>query len=281
MTRETLQIVEGNRNLSRRARSLLLAGCTSVLFASCAVDDRSLLSERVSAGGGSAGRSTSTAGDGGETTAQAGVASGGSGEAPGSAGSAGAAAGGDTGVDPAECPDLDQNSVPDCTETLLENTTFDKGASSWLPEDNVTQTWAEDDADERPGSGSLAIVNYNFADIPNFSIGGSKQCVPIADGGWYLFQANVLIATGQGSKGSGGFTVQFFESGDCSGKLMPNFGGTSQLVDEQGAWLPLRFQTESPSNAGSMSVEVVVVKGFKESALTVLFDNVLVKRLEQ
>ena len=253
-------------------------GMLVLLVASCSLDDRTLSAREPSNDPGRAGTSNQ-GGTGGKGTDTGGGApvSGSAGEHEGQ-GSSGE--GGQSPLDPGQCPDSDENSVPDCQETVVANSTFDQSTADWLAEDNVSQAWYEDDADTRAGSGSLAVVNFNLADIPNLSIGGSKQCVSVSGGGRYLYQMQVLIAKGQGSKGSAGFNVQFYEAADCSGKKLENFGGTSPQLETQGAWLPLEFEAEAPINAASMLVQLVVIKAFKEGSLRVLFDNVLVKPKE-
>ena len=180
------------------------------------------------------------------------------------------------------CPDLDQNSVPDCQESLVQDPSFDSDGgdgsmaiAAWANEANATKAWQDTDADARTKSGSLAVKNINVVSIDGLTMAGAKQCVKVTGGTTYELYAKTFVSSGQAGAPAGGFNINFFAAADCSGDVLT--GKTSNLPDATDSWSVLHAEAQAFSNARSMLVRLVAVKEFKVDPVTVLFDDVLVK----
>ena len=114
------------RQLVSRSRALTAAfGILISSAASCGVDDRNLTAKEPSNEAGRAGSAGTPGGSGGKGVGGSSI----SGDAGERSGSAGSGEGGQAPVDPGQCPDRDENSVPDCEETVVTNSTFDQNTS--------------------------------------------------------------------------------------------------------------------------------------------------------
>jgi hypothetical protein len=228
-------------------------------------DDAGGTGGAASAAGGSGGVAGSTlaAGSGGQ------VSSGTSGSGAGNAGAAG------TGGASFGCGDIDQDTVDDCAETLVQNSRFDSDGSYWLVEPLATEIWDPRNARAGMGSGSLLISNLAPVDpAPGAFMVGGHQCVQVSAAATYEFALRVLIPDGQGA-GEAGVNVQIFGADNCAGSFLE--ADTVATTSDVGAWQVVQAELTVPSGARSMWVRLVVSKPFSQTALDALFDDVLVR----
>jgi hypothetical protein len=213
-------------------------------------------------------------GGGGQSgTAGVGGNSGSGGNAGGNGGASGTG-GATSAAGATTCPDLDQDSIPDCQESLLKNPAFDVDDSSWLAEPDVVQTWLAMDAHGRVGSGSLSVENTLVLASNGLVFRGSGDCVTISAGQTYRLMAEVLLQSGQDPSGSGAINVTFHETQYCSGDTIS--AATSNLATTFDDWNVLSCTATAPASALSMNVRLVVLKSFAANPVTALFDDVLV-----
>ena len=275
-----------------------------VALAGCPLDERTLdpIPTTTDSGGsgsggsagadgsdtGSGGSSTASAGGASSTSAQSATSSGGS-DAGGasSAGGSGPTAGGANSTDngsttmgeggggnEAGCPDLDGNSVADCDETLVANGSFDANLNDWHEEDNALGSWVEEDGLEHDDSGSATITNRTFyEDRDGQVMRGLWQCIPAAAGARYQLLTQVRI-TGEVGQGWGGINVWFYDESDCTGA---NVTASTPLLGTTTGWSLTEAQVQASETAQSMLVRLVVNKPFSSPAITVDFDNVLIR----
>jgi len=176
------------------------------------------------------------------------------------------------------CPDLDQNGVMDCRESLLANPDFAVGATGWTAEFGVSQAAPGNAVTGTPASGAIAISNTNQSNTAGSSMAGSAQCVPARPDVSYALFAEVLIPVDQNPMTLAGAGLQSFLSPDCSGA--PNSVVTPSLVAvtaSAGNWQEVHAMLPTPAGTASISVRLVVVKPFVQDVTQALFDNVLLK----
>jgi hypothetical protein len=159
--------------------------------------------------------------------------------------------------------------------SLLRNGGFDTATDlrGWKPELLATAVWDGRDAAGNPASGSLAVTNGNTAEAVGSSEAGARRCL-IVPGGEYRIGADVLIAEGR-SDGLAGLSFSFFPSTNCAGAA--SGPPTESLIGGAGAWMRVQVAAAPPPGANSMLVRGVALKPFRQPALTVLFDNVIVQ----
>jgi len=236
---------------------------------------------------GGAGGSTSSSGGGGGTGPDTATSSGGS-DAGGSSsvGGTGNGAGGATGTagptttgeggaagDPG-CPDLDDNNVADCDETLVENASFDANLNGWHEETNALANWERDDALDHDASGSATITNRTvYEDREGQVMRGLWQCIPSSAGTAYRMLTQVRI-TGAEGQGWGGLNLWFYDGADCTGTVVT---ASTPLLGTTTGWSLTEAQVQASETAQSMLVRLVVNKPFSSPAITVDFDNVLIR----
>jgi hypothetical protein len=199
----------------------------------------------------------------------------GSGSSDGAAGS-GASGGGGRGG--GACPDLDADGVPDCTETLVQNSRFDSATTGWTAEPGSSASWTSQDAGGNPSSGAIAVVNgdTNAADAPyGTTSAGAFQCLTVTPGACYQVDAQISIPSGQASVAAG-FVLDQHTTGDCSQPPVTTF--ISPQISSTGAWRTIAgTTTRILLGVGSVAVRLVAVKPLGQSSAEALFDNVLVR----
>ncbi len=220
--------------------------------------------KKSTGGGGSA----NTAGVAGSA---AGNATGGSatGGSVGNTGSAGAAVS-------FPCGDLNQDSVDDCAQTLVQNSRFDSAINGWEAEPSMSQAWDASNATGKPGSGSVKVSNTaDTVSVVGTLAAGSHQCVSVTPTTNYDFAARVMLAAGETS-GQAGVNAWLFDDEACQGNLvtgnMPIIGGVA------GSWTVLTGRVWIPGGVHSMWVRLVAIKPFAQPSLSVLIDDVLVAK---
>lgn len=248
----------------------------SVQALGCA-EDASCAGSSVGTGGvisGSGGRSAAT---GGRSQAQGGalVNRGGEGGVAGAAG-----AGGDGSVVGIACPDLDQNTVPDCDETVVENATFNLDVEGWRVEPNAVGSWSFINAQAGEKSGSILVesnVPANSSSGDAFVYTGVTQCLPLNGlaGEHQIFAQ--MFSEGEAVTAYGSVVGRLFTTADCSGSPVsvtpsPNQGNTSN-------WFPMQTALfTADAKAKSLMVELRVGKlATRTGSVSLRFDNVLVR----
>jgi hypothetical protein len=277
---------------------------TTIGFAACSVDDRQLDGLKVTiiptAGHANGGEGGSTAGSaqsgsagvapgggaGGNTDGVgggSGVDSGGTGatnvaggtDSSGGTGGAQSASGGSAGAgEPGRCPDLDDNGVLDCDETILKNPAFDKDVASWSNDVDMDLAWEDEDATGQDASGALAATSDFHLDQDGSKLLGARQCFPVAPARVYEFGAQIFVPEDAGETRA---TLQLlvYDGPSCSGEIVHN-KMSSDLVGASSDWQPARLTYLTPTSAKSINLRLISIKLFREDPVTVLFDNVLV-----
>jgi len=176
------------------------------------------------------------------------------------------------------CPDLDQNTVLDCTETLVTNPGFDADVKGWSPEASGAISWDSLDARGSNSSGSIRVENRGTASGPDTGLiyTGATQCVKVQPDHAYVIFAQ-MYSRGPGPTPIYGSVVgRVFASTDCSGT--PLHIETSAIQGTFDSWLTLQATVPAVTSAGSMLVELSVGKPTSVTGSAALnFDNVLVR----
>jgi hypothetical protein len=175
------------------------------------------------------------------------------------------------------CPDLDQNTVLDCTETLVSNPGFDVDIKGWSPEASAAISWESLDALGSNTSGSIRVENRGVASGPDTGLiyTGATQCVKVQPDHAYVIFAQ-MYARGPMINAYGSVVGRVFSSTDCSGT--PLQVETSAIEGTLDLWLTLQVTVPAVTSAGSMLVELSVGKPTSVTGSAVLnFDNVLVR----
>ena len=233
--------------------------------------------------GSNAGAASSSAGAAGEAGASmedagaagaAGSESGGSGH--GGAGGSTATGGGHAGGSATACGDLNQDSIDDCQQSLVQNAQFDSAVTGWDSEPSTTAVWDPTDGAGKPGSGSIRVSNSSaMVQAPGVTVNGSRQCIPVTPTGTYYFAARVMLPAGQ-SDGQGAVNVWFYDDDQCRGNLVT--GATPILGGKAGEWQTLRSNLWVPGGVHSMFVRLVAIKPFVTPSVSVLIDDVLIAK---
>jgi hypothetical protein len=174
------------------------------------------------------------------------------------------------------CGDLNNDSIDDCSQTLVQNSRFDATASGWDAEPSLTAIWSANDASGKANSGSLLLTNSApIVQATGSIMIGAHQCIAAIPDTNYDIAAHVLLAAGQ-TAGAGGINVWLFDDGACQGNVVaadtPISGGRA------GQWIALSGTLWVPGGVYSMSVRLVAIKPFALAALNVSLDDVLVAK---
>jgi hypothetical protein len=247
-------------NLLRRRIVRVAIGASSLLIG-CSIDDRTLTTApppHLGAGG-------KTSSDGGSPSY--------------SAGSAG------TSPQDHDIPVCvyDGDEQDDDCNSLVDNAGFATGTTPWEPSPGALRNWAELDATDLDGSGSIRVLNFLHGTTEGVAPGAAEQCVSTDANATYDLAGDVYIPEGQGAglyektyTGQAGLGLFFFESPDCTGNSIGNFD--SELVSDVGSWLHLEASTKAPPLTRSMFVRLNTLMPFREYKFEAHFDNVLVRQ---
>ena len=258
-----------------RARPLL-AALVVVLAPSCALDDERTLHAAEPSGDAGAGgdEALTSSGSGGASATNETAAS----DTAGTSNDAGdTSTTTTTGSLPASrCPDLNENEIPDCDETLVGNATFDAGTENWEAETRAAIRWqASDAADSESASGAL-VVTHDGAGAPDqLTMAGSFQCIPVQGNASYRFLAQSFVPAAEEGAGSA-ISALFYGSSDCSGSSLRVMNSAVQSSTD--SWRVLHTGGVAPELARSARVRLVAIKAEADAAVEVRFDNVLVFR---
>jgi hypothetical protein len=290
-------------------RSFVLTALGALLLPGCPVDDRTLKPIVVSigvgggageasdagaageeaggagdsrAGGGNAaeggesgagtGGSAATGGNGGTSGTGGAGATGGSGAVGG--GGCGDALDGDAGCGggpPFRCPDVDDNDVPDCDETIADNASFDNDASGWIADVGAKSTWDDTDAHGVAESGALGLSLETVEEQDGTILLGARQCFPVTGATAFYFGVEMSIPD---AELRAGIQLLVYEDPLCSGDWIDI--KTSPFT-EGAAWSVARLTYFTPTTAKSVAMRLVAQKPFRASPSEVLFDNALVR----
>lgn len=250
-----------SRQLSRR----LLPGALVVAAWGCEMDDHRTL--HPAEPGGEAGAEADTltsSGSGGTTAATSQTAT----------SSASTAASSTTGnLVENRCPDLNENEVPDCDETLAGNASFDGDTENWEAEAPAEIHWEEVAPDAT--SGVLVVTHAGTDAGAQPTMAGSFQCITVHAQSRYRFLAESFIPEGQAGALSG-ISALFYASSDCSGRHLGAVN--SPLQSAEGSWRVVHGSGLAPAHSRSLKLRLVVVKDEQAAAVGVRFDNVLMIR---
>ena len=254
--------------------------CFALTFG-CSVDDRALSEALAGAGTNGGIDADAEVGGAGGRAIQGGSGSGGASAGASATDEAGAA--GEAGATMIAAPVIcsDAQPTPGCLKSLAVNATFDTDTAHWTADPGNTESWSQQDADQQPASGSLAVLNATVTTDNGSVVAGAGQCVPVVAGSIYDISANVFISSAQGSSGVGGFYASLYPTTDCSGPALSYFG-QSTLSDATDVWSSANMVVDTTpqnlSTAQTMSLRLIAQKMFSVAPLTVLFDNVLVQK---
>lgn len=240
------------------------AGSEEFAGASGSAGDESALGQAGKSGGAGSGAT----GSGGASHSNTGGTAGDHADEGGAenAGSAGAAF-----IGP--CGDMDGNSVDDCSETLIQNSTFDSNVDHW-----AAGEWNASNgrpAKSKP-SGSLLVLN----DLPvvadtGFNLEAAEQCLQVTGNLTYEVAARVKIPAGQGG-GLGMINLLIFANDECKGTFVT--GLTPAITQAIDTWTVIASEFKMPTAARSMIVRLAASKPLVQPKLQVLFDDILVKQ---
>ncbi|HYQ17317.1 MAG TPA: hypothetical protein VEQ58_16205 [Polyangiaceae bacterium] len=265
-------------------RSAIVGLVSSLALVGCPVDDRELI-----ASGGSSGRAGEAPQSGsGGTGGRAG--SGGSGGSPDSSatdggdggrtdpGVNGGQAGEDGGTQPyppliGGCVDLDQDGVPDCSQSVVQNSSFKLDSASWAALFGATLSWSDANAYDDLPSGVAKVAAFGAIEQDGLASAAAVQCVPISSGTKLAIFASLYIPSGQG-EGLGGITLFLYDKADCMGSIKDSFDNSIVSTD---SWTTLSGSHVVADGVSSMQVRLTVTKPYRSASFEVRFDNVLVK----
>lgn len=152
---------------------------------------------------------------------------------------------------------------------LIGNGTFDDAGSYLTGWVNVgsNESWAADDADGTPDSGSVEIANTGNDDSTEFVY----ACVPIQGAASYQYGARHEILSGQMASGEARVVLFFDSDAHC---LVDIFAvqTTSNAI---GAWTSMQSEALSPPNAVAAHLLLLVYKMSGDTAndLRIRFDD--------
>jgi hypothetical protein len=169
------------------------------------------------------------------------------------------------------------NGVLDCDETLAINPDFDSDVLPWIGETGIVLDMHETDAHGVTGSGALSVENQTDVDQSGSSLLAARQCVPILGGAVYNFAVEVSVPA-ESTNAQGGLILFFYDGAACTGNLTDspitsNFVSVSEWTVAQKTYL-------TPASTESVMVRLVSQKMFRDPPRKVLYDNVLVRKVE-
>jgi hypothetical protein len=238
----------------RRSCALVTAHATVALAfvtSACSVDHRHLHAGQTTAGASSSDR-------GGDAGAQA---------EPSGGGQGGTTASGDL-VD--GCADLDTDGVGDCKTTLLTNSSFMTDTSDWLADDEVALSWDPINALSDAPSGSARLEG-------RVARSRAQQCVTVHGRLLAIAYANAFVSASADDVefGQAELEVSFFLNSDCAGEPAGFF--ETPTTTAINTWSVVQAGSVAVDGTGSISVALVGLKPTTSSAVTVFFDNVMLK----
>ena len=174
------------------------------------------------------------------------------------------------------CADLDTDGVADCTVTLVENPTFASDVESWAAVETATLAWDGQNALSDTPSGCALLTATGASDIDGSVLFRASQCVAVPANHVVIAYANARIAEGATAEDAAQaeLEVSFFDGEDCSGEPNGHFFTPPAAAD---AWVTIQAGGLSGPGTTSASIALVGIKPYRADALSVCFDNVMVK----
>jgi hypothetical protein len=174
------------------------------------------------------------------------------------------------------CADLDTDSIPDCTVTLVKNPTFKSDVETWTPVDAAQLSWDPRNALGDTPSGCALVSATGKSDLDGSVLYRATQCVPVPAKQIVIAWANALVDNGGAAANSAQaeLEVSFFDAEDCSGVSTGQF---STPPSDASTWATIQAGALDGPATTSALVALVGIKPFRAEALSVCFDNVMVK----
>lgn len=204
----------------------------------------------------------------------------GSSETPGGGGSgaadpSGAGAAGESAMDGLVdgCADLDTDGVADCKVSLVTNPTLTSDVSGWIALDDAELIWDSKNAlgDVPSGSAKLSAQALRSSAFQCLVFEGERLVIAYAN-------AFVEPPSEASEAGEAELEVSFFGADDCSSERTSYFRTPPSSVT--GAWTTIQAGGISKPTTHSLSIELVGAKAPAAAALTVFFDNVMLKSVD-
>jgi len=174
------------------------------------------------------------------------------------------------------CADLDTDMVADCTVTLVKNPTFKSDVAGWTAVAPATLAWDPRNALGDTPSGCALLTATGATDIDGSVFVRAAQCVAVPANQIIIAYANASVArsSGSGPSAEAELEVSFFDSEGCAGQPTGQFATPPSST---AGWATIQAGSLSGAATTSASVALVGVKPFRADALSVCFDNIMVK----
>ena len=179
-----------------------------------------------------------------------------------------------------DCADLDEDKVPDCTQSLLTNPDFDSNVSKWGAETGASLTWDPRDALGKSGSGAALLSTASgTVDTAGSASVAASQCLSVTGGNIVAAYANAFVDADQSSDGLASVDVYFYDAAGCTGTATTNFSTPQPLDATAGTWLTLKAALLTTAATHSAQVKLTIAKQYQAGSFHARFDNILVKQI--
>jgi hypothetical protein len=175
-------------------------------------------------------------------------------------------------LDAGHCFHVDQFGDFDCSDTLTENSDYDRTIVGWKSMAGAELRWVDLDVQGSKDSGALAIKNAEQGDHDGTIGASAEQCLPAVAGKTYEYAASMYIQKGQ-TFGEAQIIVAFYEGANCDG--IESVWSVSQ-IESTNKWLRGEGTLTVLPAARSMGVRLNVEKPYRSGTLEALFDAVRV-----
>lgn len=169
------------------------------------------------------------------------------------------------------CADLDTDGMPDCEATLVQNPTFTSDVEGWTALGESELSWQPENAlgDLPSGSAELSTETQIRA--------SAYQCVPLDGAALVIAYASAFVVPAdegeQPSKAE--LEVTFFRGEGCNGVSDGYF--VTPPSTTAGAWTVVQAGGTSKETTLSASIALVGLRTATDAALSIYFDNVMLK----
>lgn len=171
------------------------------------------------------------------------------------------------------CADLDSDGVADCTVTRTQNSAFGRDVRGWTALGAASLTWDPDNAlaDTPSGCARLRVSNDGAM------IYRATQCVAVPADQIIIAYANarVEMAAAATQVAHAQLELSFFDTPDCAGKSTKYFATPPSEASSN--WVTIQAGGVSATTTTAVSVALVGIRPTTADALSVCFDNVMIK----
>lgn len=174
-----------------------------------------------------------------------------------------------------ECPPDPEECVPAEPGDLVNNGDFDQGSASWLP--HSTFISLNPISEGVPDPDALEIV---FATLPERSVSGAFQCLPIEPGAEYELAAEYLIPSDAHADVTANITVLLYAGPGCSGDWVRP-PGNGPAGRERDVWSPYQWVIDTSTlwdlgevTEAHLLLRLNVVQPGNVSGSRIVWDNV-------